>query len=225
MVEEHEFPYPHQYYEEKTGKVICQMCGKPFLTISPRHLKYKHNITLDEYKLRFSDAPLASEEFSLRSVHGKNKDMFKEAVFEPPETTEINIEEIDVDEENVEDDPLVEELEIVKLSEQVVKLDKVQATKKNILTHLSMTFSNVKQDYFIEEKMISGHLKYRFVTDYADPVLRVAFFFPDTFWHNEDVYYDRLRNSKLEEDGWKVVTVRKVNPTLQDIENAIKEVF
>jgi len=227
MVEPNEFPYPYQYYDEKTGRVICQMCGKPFVTISPRHLKYKHNITFDEYRLRFSDAPVSSEEFSIRSIHGKNKDMFvKAAEQQEPEIAEINIDDIDVESsEELISDPLVEELEIVKISERVIKLDKVQAQKKNILTHLSMTFSNVKQDYSIEEKTITGHLKYKYITDFADPILKIAFFFPETFWHNEDFYYDRLRNSKLEEDGWKIVTIRKVNPTSQDIENAIKEVF
>ena len=88
-----------------------------------------------------------------------------------------------------------------------------------------MTFSNVKQDYSIEEKTLSGHLKYKYITDYADPILKIAFFFPDTFWHNEDPFYDHLRDSNLEGDGWKVVKIRKVNPTIKDIENAIKEVF
>lgn len=223
MVEPHEFPYPHPYYEERTGKVICQVCGKPFLTISPRHLK-KHDMTYDEYKMKFPDAPYSSEEFSVRSVYGKNKDMFKEAV---QEEEEIKIEELEdeITDNEEEVDPLIEELEIIKKQEASVKLDKIQGTKKNILNHLSIMFSNVQQDYFIEEKTISGQLKYKYITDFADPILKVAFFFPKTFWHNDDGYYDELRDSNIQKDGWKIVRVGKMNPTLKDIDDAIQEVF
>jgi len=223
-LEAHAFPYPYPYYDEKNGKVKCQVCGKSFLTISPRHL-IKHDMKYGDYTTRFPDAPVSSEEFSVRSLYGKNKDMFKNAE-EIVDSLKIKDPELETNDEMIiEENPIIEELEILKLKETIVKLDKVQATKKNILTFLSTILPNVKQDIFIEEKSISGHLKYQYISDFADPIRKIAFYFPETFWHNEDVYQDHHRNSKIKEDGWKVVTVKKVNPTLEDIDNALKEVI
>ena len=43
--------------------IICLICGKKFREITHGHLKYKHNITLKEYKELFPGASLVSEEF------------------------------------------------------------------------------------------------------------------------------------------------------------------
>ena len=226
MAQEHEFPYPHPYYDEKTGKVICQLCGKPFITISPRHLK-KHDITYGDYKDTFPDAPLSSEEFSIRSVYGKNKEMFDDP---EPKVEVIEIEELDQPRRDIPEDkgPDIEELEILKLKKEVNvrPLNPSEQEQKHILTYLSTIFPNVKKDYFIEEKTITGHLKYRYVTDYADPVMKIAFYFPRTFWHNEDVFsMDPGRDNNLKEDGWKVVKVPQMKPKLTDIDEALKEIF
>lgn len=229
MVQEHEFPYPHPYYDEKTGKVNCQVCGKPFITISPRHLK-KHDLTYGEYTAQFPDAPVSSEEFSIRSVYGKNKEMFDDPEPKIEEVDDLSILSESVTEEDyiqeTEKDPDIEELEILKLKKQVPErpLSPIEQEQQHILTYLSTIFPNVKKDYFVEEKTITGHLKYRYITDYADPVRKIAFYFPKTFWHNEDVFsMDPGRDRKLKEDGWKVVKVPKMKPTFEDIDQAIKE--
>ena len=54
-----EYPYP--FFDEK-GKVICQVCGKAYLVISPPHLK-THNLIYSDYTTRFPDAPLSNKEF------------------------------------------------------------------------------------------------------------------------------------------------------------------
>jgi len=229
MAQEHEFPYPHPYYDEKTGKVICQLCGKPFITISPRHLK-KHDITYGDYKDTFPDAPLSSEEFSIRSVYGKNKEMFDdpEPKVEDPNDLSILSEPPEEEDYIEEKEPDIEELEILKLSKQAKEkpLNPSEKDQQHILTYLSTIFPNVKKDYFIEEKTITGHLKYKYVTDYADPVMKIAFYFPRTFWHNEDIFsMDPGRERKLKEDGWKIVKVPQVKPKLTDIDEALKEIF
>ena len=48
-----EYSYP---LFDENGKVNCQICGKPFMVISPRHLSGKHKIQYGEYKLRFPDS-------------------------------------------------------------------------------------------------------------------------------------------------------------------------
>lgn len=219
MNESHEFPYPYPYYDEKTGKVNCQVCGKPFLVISPRHLM-KHDMKMAEYKLRFPDAPLSNEEFSVRGLYGKNKDMFKEA--------EVEVEEVLIDdviiEEPEEDEIIVEELELAKKL-PVHSVDKVQAMKNSVHNHLMMIFTNVKANYLIEDKWLNGQLKYSYISDFADPILRIVFFFPKTFWHNQDAFPDPHRDRRLQEDGWKVVTINANPPTIKAIEDATKDLF
>ena len=64
--------YPHPLFSEDK-KVVCQICGKPFQVISPKHLA-QHNLRYAEYKLRFPDAPLSNSEFAASSKYGKNGD-------------------------------------------------------------------------------------------------------------------------------------------------------
>lgn len=37
-------------------KLQCQICGKEFMMIAPAHLKYKHGITMEEYKRKYPEA-------------------------------------------------------------------------------------------------------------------------------------------------------------------------
>jgi len=83
-------------------------------------------------------------------------------------------------------------------------------------------FTNVRQDYMIEEfGPMSGRLKYQFITDFADPVLRIVIQFPNTFWHNRDTHIDLLKKEKLEEDGWKVLFVKGKAPNRKDIQKVV----
>ena len=74
-----EYPYP--LLNKEDGKVSCQLCGKSFLVITPRHLS-THNVTYSEYKMRFPNAPLSCEEFAIRGKYGKDKDLFMEQMIE-----------------------------------------------------------------------------------------------------------------------------------------------
>lgn len=43
--------------------VTCQICGEGLKTINPNHLRFKHGITLEEYRRRFPKAPLYSQSY------------------------------------------------------------------------------------------------------------------------------------------------------------------
>ena len=92
-----EYPYP---LFDENEKVICQLCGKPFMVISPRHLSGKHEIKYSEYKLRFPDAPLSSAEFTAKSKYGKMKGVFDD---------DVEVEELEDIEEEFKrfDDPAI----------------------------------------------------------------------------------------------------------------------
>ncbi len=220
--QEHEFPYPYPYYDEKTGKINCQLCGKPFLVISPPHLRL-HNVKHAEYKLRFPDAPLSSEEFAVRGLHGKNKDMFRpeEPKIEEGLGEEIVITEEDIKQLEQEDE---DESKIEYIKESVVKepIDRIALMKKRVYNHLSTFFSNIRQDFSVEEKTLGGTTKYSYITDFCDPVLRVIVECPNTFWHNRDSFEDPLKPEKLRQDGWKVIIIKSKAPQRKEIEEAIK---
>ena len=68
-------------------------------------------------------------------------------------------------------------------------------------------------------------LQYRYVTDIADPVRQINFEFPETYWHNSEAVRDRVRDNKLESDGWKVVRVPSKAPTPEAIDTAIRKIM
>lgn len=214
---EHEYPYPHPYYEEKTGKVNCQICGKPFSIISPRHLK-KHNVTHSEYKLKFPDAPLANEEFAVKSLYGRNKDMFVTNKHDEPDNYTLTDDSIIGEEEIVDKEVIT--VKVIKTDTK--PLDPVASMKKRIFNHLSMYLNNIRQNYFIEEKTLGGMTKFRYVSDFADPVLKINVEFPDAFWHNQDAFVDPLREEKLKSGGWKVIKIKGTAPSLEKIEKCLQ---
>jgi len=200
--------YPHPFFNEK-GKVVCQICGKPFLVISPRHLG-KHNIKYADYTKRFPDAPLSTQEFKARGVYGRTK-LFKEG-------DEIGPEQL-VDEK----EPEIEELNIEKLAAEQKNLSPMDAMKARILDHLRMYFANVKRDYLITQYGTDNRLKFEFITDYCDPILKVVIQFPDTFWHNVEAAIDLNKNIKLAKYGWKVIEIPTPNPSFEIIDQYLEE--
>ena len=198
-------------FDEETGKIHCQICGNKYLVISPKHLE-KHNITHGDYTKRYPTAPLSSKEFNIKSKYGKVKDLFA-----PVESDEL--EEIIVDEEpNIEDD-----IDVEKILQEKTQKDPVKASKSQVLDTLKSYFVNVRADYLIEEYgSMSGRMKYRYITDFTDPILRIVIQFPNTFWHNNDTHIDLLKHDKLEEDGWKVLVVKDRSPRRKDIQNVVE---
>jgi len=203
-------PVKTQYpaFDEESGKVICQICGGKFLVISPKHL-LKHGISYADYTKRYPDVPLSSKEFSAKAKYGKIKDLFKPTN--------------DSDEIIVEEEPTIEDdFDIDAVLKERSYNDPVKQSKAQVLDTLRSYFSNIRQDYMIEEYgRMSGRLKYQFITDFTDPILRIVIQFPNTFWHNNDRNIDPLKNQKLEQDGWKVLVVTERAPTNRDIQRVV----
>lgn len=200
--------YPHPLFNEK-GKVVCQICGKAYLVISPKHLE-KHNIIYADYTKRFPKAPLSTQEFKARGKFGKTK-LF--------ENDEIGPEQL-VDEK----EPEVEELDVEKLLKSHKSVTPMEAMKAKILDHLRMYFANIKKDYMISQFGTDNRLKFEFITDFCDPILRVVIQFPDTFWHNMEAAIDLNKNIKLAQYGWKVIEIPTVNPSFDLIDQHLDEI-
>jgi hypothetical protein len=209
-----EYPYP---LSDEDGKVICQICGKSFMVISPKHLSGKHDIKYGEYKLRFPDAPLSSAEFTAKSKYGKVKGIFDEGV---------SIEELpDVSKEfeGLDDPEIHEEVEIdiSKLTETVRRYkDPMQEKKVKILEHLRTFFSNIQQDYVIQLIDGGGRLNEEYITDFADPILKVNIEFPNTFWHNQG-RVDLMRDEKMKMYGWKIIYIPGQSPSREKMTEII----
>lgn len=201
--------YPFPLFDEK-GKVVCQICGKSFLVISPQHLKRKHNVNYKDYTKRFPKAPLSTQEFVARGKYGKNKDLLQ-----------VNEDDIIGEEIIVNEDPEVEEIEIEKFIEKTTKLNPMQSVKARILDHLKVYFTNIKQDYLIRQFGADSRLKFEFITDFCDPVLKVVIQFPDTFWHNQEAAIDLNKNMKLQQYGWKIIEIPSKSPTIEMIDQYV----
>jgi hypothetical protein len=202
--------YPHQLYDEK-GKVICQICGKSYLVISPKHLG-KHNVKHSDYVKRFPNAPLSNKEFAARGKYGRNKDLFQSQ-------GEVIGDDILVDE------PVIEEInDVEEFIRTETKRNPMERMKARILDHLRLYFVNTKMDYLIREfGPIDGILKFEFITDFCDPTLKVVMQFPDTFWHNHDVNLDLNKVLKLRTHGWKVYVIHSANPSLAQIDDVLQD--
>ena len=214
-----EYSYP--MFNEH-GKVNCQICGKAYLVISPRHLG-THNIKYDEYKLRFPDAPLSSEEFNASSKYGREKTLFVEKEMDKFEEESVLPEE-DVEEIIVDEEPEVEEeIDLSMLIKREEEDKDIMARSKNrILDHLRVYFTNVEKDYLIDQYGTDQNLKFQFITDFCDPVLKVVIQFPKTFWHNQESAIDPNKNYKMSQYGWKVVEFNSINPSLKEISTRLE---
>lgn len=193
--------YPYPFKDEK-GKIICQICGKSFLLISPTHLK-KHNIKFDDYKKRFPDAPVANEEFADRGKFGKVKNLFSES-----EDVEPIIED---------NEPEIEELKIETFIQNSTPVNPMEAMKMRILDQLKLYFNNVRKDYLIRQFGVDQRLKFEFITDFCDPILKIVIQFPDTFWHNKEALIDINKNYKLSKYGWKIIEIPGKSPDYDTI--------
>ncbi|MDX1702413.1 MAG: hypothetical protein R3250_17425 [Melioribacteraceae bacterium] len=203
------FNYPP--FNEK-GKVICQVCGKAFMILTPSHLK-THNLKYSEYSQQFPDAPITNEEFKALSKYSKPKYSEEDHKILGEETV-------------IEDDIPVIDDEFEMPKNQLAKEfdNPMDAKKFEIFSFLADYLPNLKQDFLIEIFDIQQNLIFSTISDYSDPILKVNVEFPETFWHNRDaVYHDKNRRLKLEEHGWRVIELKGPAPPIKDIEKAIRK--
>jgi hypothetical protein len=208
-----EYSYP--FFSEE-GKVNCQLCGKPFLVIAPKHLA-THGVIYSEYKLRFPNAPLSCEEFEKQSKYGKEKKIFVE---ETLDKIEEDFEEVEV----LEDPSIDEEIDLEKaFTDEVSDTgDICDKSKNKILDYLRSFYTNVRKDYMIQIFDLEKNLLFETISDFSDPVLKVNIEFPKTFWHNRDAYIKPSRKVTLQQYGWKVIEINSNSPTYEQIKTAIE---
>ena len=210
--------YNHPFFDDD-GKVICQLCGKSFMVISPKHLSGKHKIKYGEYKLRSPDEQRYPPGCPASRRYGKVKGIFDD---------DVKVEEMDdisKEFDGIEDPEIHEDMEvdIAKLTDTIKKFkDPMQEKKTKVLDHLRSYFSNIQQDYLVQLFDGGGKLNHEYITDFADPILKVNIEFPDVFWHNQG-NIDLTRDEKLKMYGWKVVYIPGNNPTPKIISKYISE--
>lgn len=204
----------HPGFNEK-GKIICQVCGKTYMILTPSHLK-THDMSYSQYKTKFPGAPLTNEEFKAMSMYSR-----------PSKYSEEDLKILGEEQEIDEDIPVIDdEFELPKV-ESTKKFDNpMDAKKHEILDFLINYLPNVKMDHMIELKDLGGTHVYSTISDFSDPFLKINIEFPNTFWHNRDaVHNDPARDVKLKGFGWKVININSNSPKIEQIEKAIRKIL
>jgi len=217
--------------EPKDGKVSCAICGKRFKIISPRHLK-QHRMTLADYKRQYPDSPISGSQFSASTKYGKvdvfTEDKKTEEITIPGDYVDYDQVMSDVDEGEVivEDNgfPEIEEMTNREVSFEPVPEDRMGREKITILNFLRTYYPKVQKDFFIRKVNLSNQLDYEYISDFADPIAKVLFDFPKMFWHN-DYITNKIRNIKLQKEGWKIFTFNISSINLEKVKNQLEKLY
>jgi len=160
--------------------IKCRVCGKEFKFLTPNHLKL-HNMSMQEYRQQFPDAELKAKT--------KKKEI-------PEEIPEHDV---------IENPDILSETDLDDLGENP---DICHVEKNKILQQLKTVLPNVEKDYLIQiYNLTRDQLLFECITDFADPVEKIVIDFPHAFWHNRPIPNEVVRNSRLRQFGWKVLTV------------------
>jgi hypothetical protein len=196
--------------EEKLGHVTCRLCGKQFGLITPQHLKRFHNVTMEQYKMKFPDQQLWGKAFTSTAKYA-DIDLFKN----PP----VEIDKI----------PKVGEIRIPKDLENFHMKEDVETNKKQnmplgktkIYDALRKYFGYIESNYFIEKVDLTGHLAYRVITDFYVPTRKIIIEFPNSYWHNYEPSSEVLKRDVIPSEGYKIIRILSKNPTSSEIENEL----
>ncbi len=195
-----EYPYPLQ----QGGKVICQVCGRAFGKIVPSHLR-SHGMTYDEYFEKYPDTPTIPDAFKAARYDQKDSVLFKSN--EGKEKLVVEHYEAEEEEQIIPD--------------STMDLTNVPTHKSGILSFLHKHYKHLENNYMVRKLDIQDRVEYEITTDMADPVSKVIFDFPKTFWHNIDFVTDPNKFYKLEQDGWLIIEITNKAPSIEDVEKYI----
>jgi hypothetical protein len=196
--------------EEKLGRVTCRLCGKQFGLITPQHLKRFHNVTIEQYKMKYPDQQLWGKAFT-NSVKYAGTDLFKNSPVEIdkiPKVGEIRIPK-DLEDFQKKEDVVVE------------KMKNMPMGKSGIYDVLRKYFGYVETNYFIEKIDLTGHLAYRVVTDFYVPLGKIIIEFPNSYWHNYEPSSEVLKRDIIPNEGYKVIRILSKNPTTSGVEDEL----
>lgn len=188
--------------EFRNGRVICQECGQDFSIIAPAHLKRKHDMSYDDYRAKYPDAPVSSSAYRASRFTHRGSTLFA-----------------DKEEESTKkpDDPTV-----CIPEKRTLNLEGVFKNKRDILQFLFKAYPCIENNYQVDQRNpITGKIEYLFITDIACPVKKVIWDFPQAFWHNNDPYPDPHKFKKLKSDGWIVISIGGHYPTVQDLTDQV----
>jgi len=135
-----------EYYDEN-GYVICQYCLKPLKLISKHHLKF-HDLTLDEYKEMYPDAPIRWNGAKKSKMDNVSNN----------ENHEINIAPISID----ENAPLTKDVAYLILKNMYPNIQKNYIYKKldrngNILFTFHVDFGDPSKRILIDFESMQWH--------------------------------------------------------------------
>jgi len=168
--------------------MICKVCGRELLQITTSHLKL-HNMTFDDYTKLYGPTVFNPRKKVVQVPPITQKELVVE------NTAKNVLQEIyknQIQEDELEDKTPAA-VKFLKNSK-----DPSQIYKMKVFKHLKSMHKNLIPDYWIGE----------YITDFADPVKKVCFFFVSAIWHNRQFISVDSRNSELKENGWTVNTIK-----------------
>lgn len=114
-----------------------------------------------------------------------------------------------IDEDNKKE--LIRDYENEEIEEK--KYGNLPKQKQQVIELLKDYLSQIEPNYIVELYGDPGRhfLEHVFVTDISDPKRKIAFFFPDVFWRNEENVKHPDKYNILEQYGWRVFVVNGSN--------------
>jgi hypothetical protein len=235
---------------EPKEKIECVICHEKFPIITPSHLKKKHSMSLAEYKEKFPDAPITSSQYKARQKFLKGNLFVKEK--QDPIIDEIDLSKLTlesetkvdaeikdikinaviqerklfkgiIDEKKEDLDLVVTKIQIKESSRQPQKGPQIATSKLKIIEFLKTVFptNSVVNNFMIQKFHHEGLLQYQFITDIAIPSKKIDIEFTKSFWHNFQVP-DIYRNHKLERDGWIIIEIQELSPSISVVKSYLK---
>jgi len=230
----------NKFFTEDGERVICQYCLKTFRRIMPQHLAL-HDMTYEEYKAKFPDAPLDHIEYE--KFGGVKKSKIQQNAEQPKIDLEPSQNSEDIFkqfEDNISSEDILKQMALeaqrkkelqkihtkpVETNPFVIARERVRFHyKQEIINFLKQIFPGLKNNYLFRKHNLEGHVLYSFITDMADPQKRTVIEFPDAFWHNNDFYYDSVKKEKLlNESKWRYIQINGQSPTNEEIIEVINK--
>jgi len=209
-----------RYFNDQ-GKVLCQVCMKPFGVIGATHLK-KHDMTMDQYKEQYPDAPLSSKAFkakaNLRDIKGFGSGDDETKPNPLMEDGEVSAKDVRQKAKEAEQKKEPEK--------EPEKLIPILQNKVDIIKFLKTIYPVVRENFFIEKRNhINDALEYSFITDIVDLQTKTIFDFPNAYWHNQDARQDYYKDKKLQDDGWTIHRFTNKHPSVDLIKEKLDLVF
>ncbi len=206
------------FYTED-GKIICQICKKSFHFITPRHLSLHGDITLDEYKEKYS-APIFRKDFYTEGAkRGRKSSTTKE------HTVEIILNKPIVEELiEFQDNDIIKNLSVNKVKKIKNHLDPME-DKNDIIDFLKTIYKTIETNTYITKYDKNGSIIYSYITDIIDRKSKTIFNFPFSFWHNmETGISPHVKKRMLESDGWNIIEITTSMPRLHNVKEKLSNI-